>query len=153
MISVLWNKWKFPLWLNKWSACYFPPFLTLLQQVKNKGLWACAKLLQSCPTLCNSSPPRSSVHGILQAVILEWVAMPASGDYIPQVLHRPNFLWDLFISERGILRCLLCLWLYLFTYVFVSFYFSCIVILFSIYLGWLNFLCGLELSLCTSLFI
>ena len=79
--------------------------------------------------------------------------MPASGDYIPQVLLRPNFLWDLFISERGILRCLLCLWLYLFTYVFVSFYFSCIVILFSIYLGWLNFLCGLELSLCTSLFI
>ena len=32
---------------------------------------------QSCPTLCNpmdSSPPGSSVHGILQAKILEWVA-------------------------------------------------------------------------------
>ena len=38
-----------------------------------------AKLLQSCPTLCNSmecSPPGSSVHEILQARILEWVAMP-----------------------------------------------------------------------------
>ena len=59
--------------------------------------------------------------------------MPAAGDYIPQVLHRPNFLWDVFISERGILRCLLCFWLYLITYVFVSFCFLCIVvILFSI---------------------
>ena len=40
-----------------------------------------AKLLQSCPTLCNPmdhSPPGSSVHGILQARILEWVAMPSS---------------------------------------------------------------------------
>ena len=36
---------------------------------------------QSCPTLCNPmdcSPPGSSVHGILQARILEWVAMPSS---------------------------------------------------------------------------
>ena len=38
-----------------------------------------AKLLQSCLTLCNPmdcSPPGSSVHGILQARILEWVAQP-----------------------------------------------------------------------------
>ena len=36
---------------------------------------------QSCPTLCNPmdySPPGSSVHGILQARILEWVAIPFS---------------------------------------------------------------------------
>ena len=40
-----------------------------------------AKLLQSCPTLCNPmdySPPGSSVHGILQARILEWVAISLS---------------------------------------------------------------------------
>ena len=40
-----------------------------------------AKSLQSCPTLCDPmdcSPPGSSVHGILQARILEWVAMPFS---------------------------------------------------------------------------
>ena len=40
-----------------------------------------AELLQSCPTLCNpmnSSPPGSSVHGILQTRILEWVVMPSS---------------------------------------------------------------------------
>ena len=40
-----------------------------------------AQLLQSRLTLCdpvNHSPPGSSVHGILQARILEWVAMPSS---------------------------------------------------------------------------
>ena len=37
---------------------------------------------QSCPILCDPmdcSPPGSSVHGILQARILEWAAMPFSG--------------------------------------------------------------------------
>ena len=36
---------------------------------------------QSCPTLCNPmdcSPPGSSVHGIFQARILEWVAISYS---------------------------------------------------------------------------
>ena len=40
-----------------------------------------AKSLQSCPTLCDPvacSPPGSSVHGILQARILEWATMPSS---------------------------------------------------------------------------
>ena len=38
---------------------------------------------QSCLTLCNPvdcSPPGSSVHGILQARILERVAIPSPGD-------------------------------------------------------------------------
>ena len=37
-------------------------------------------VIQSCLTLCNPmdcSPPGSSVHGILQVRILEWVAMPS----------------------------------------------------------------------------
>ena len=41
-----------------------------------------AKSLQSCPTLCDTmdhSPPESSVRGILQARILEWVAISSSG--------------------------------------------------------------------------
>ena len=40
-----------------------------------------AKSLQSCPTLCDlmdCSPPGFSVRGILQARILEWVAMSSS---------------------------------------------------------------------------
>ena len=44
-------------------------------------MYTCAKSLQSYLTLCDSadcSPPGSSVPGILQARILEWVAMPCS---------------------------------------------------------------------------
>ena len=40
-----------------------------------------AKLLQSCPVICNSvdhSPPGFSVHAILQVGILEWVAISFS---------------------------------------------------------------------------
>jgi len=37
-----------------------------------------AKSLQSCLTLFSSSPPGSSVHGILQARILEWAALTSS---------------------------------------------------------------------------
>ena len=42
---------------------------------------AAAKSRQSCPTLCDpidSSPAGSSVHGILQARTLEWVAISSS---------------------------------------------------------------------------
>ena len=42
---------------------------------------AAAKSLQSCPTLCDpkdSSPPGTSVPGILQARVLEWVAISFS---------------------------------------------------------------------------
>ena len=42
---------------------------------------AAAKLLQSCPTLCDpidGSPPGSPVPGILQAKTLEWVAISFS---------------------------------------------------------------------------
>ena len=42
---------------------------------------AAAKSLQSCLTLCDpidSSPPGSAVPGILQARILEWVAISFS---------------------------------------------------------------------------
>ena len=42
---------------------------------------AAAKSLQSCLTLCDpidGSPPGSSVHGILQARVLEWVAISFS---------------------------------------------------------------------------
>ena len=42
---------------------------------------AAAKSLQSCPTLCNprdGSPPGSPVPGILQARIVEWVAISLS---------------------------------------------------------------------------
>ena len=47
----------------------------------NSAAAAAAKLLQSCPTLCDpidGSSLGSSVPGILQARILEWVAISFS---------------------------------------------------------------------------
>ena len=46
-------------------------------------MYATAKSLQSCPTLCNSidgGPPGSPVPGILQARTLEWVAISFSNN-------------------------------------------------------------------------
>ena len=60
---------------------------------------AAAKLLQSCPTLCDpidSSPPASSVPGILQERTLEWVAISFSNAWKWKVkvksLSRVRFL-------------------------------------------------------------
>ena len=55
-----------------------------------------AKSPQSCLTLRDTmdcSPPGFSVHGILQASILEWVAMPSSGD-LPDPGIEPASLWS-----------------------------------------------------------
>ena len=46
-----------------------------------KRISVCAKSLQLCTALCDPmdcSPSDSSVHGILQARILEWIAIPFS---------------------------------------------------------------------------
>ena len=48
------------------------------------GRLAAAKSHQSCPTLCDpidSSPPGSTVPGILQARTLEWVAISFSNEW------------------------------------------------------------------------
>ena len=42
-----------------------------------------SEIAQSCPTLCNPmdcSLPGSSIHGIFQARVLEWIAIPSPGD-------------------------------------------------------------------------
>ena len=60
-----------------WNSYHVP-----CDKVKNEKKVLVA---QSCLTLCDpvdcSSPPGSSVHGILQAIILEWVAIPFSEGY------------------------------------------------------------------------
>ena len=51
------------------------------KQILSMGTCICAKSLQSCRTLCNlmdCSPPGSSILGILQAGIPEWVAILSS---------------------------------------------------------------------------
>ena len=54
---------------------------------------AAAASLQSCPTLCDpidGSPPGSPVPGILQARILEWVAISCWGG---QIIQTAVFAW------------------------------------------------------------
>ena len=79
-----WKKQLQTIWLTK--VC-LPKYTnssddsTTNKQTKTtqlKNVCVCAQL---CPTLCNPtdySPPGSSVHGILQARILEWVAISVS---------------------------------------------------------------------------
>ena len=70
----------------------------------------CVLVTQLCLTLCDPmdcSPPGSSVHGILQARILEWVAIPFSGIFLTQglnlsFLHYRQILYHL--SHRGSLK-------------------------------------------------
>ena len=61
------------------------------KQIRDDG-YCTVLVTQSCPTLCNSldrSPPGSSVHGIRQARILEWIAIPFSrGSSQPRVWTR-----------------------------------------------------------------
>ena len=44
------------------------------------------KVAQSCPTLCD--PMDDTVHGILQARILEWVAFPFIGVNKHKIRHE-----------------------------------------------------------------
>ena len=63
-----------------------------------------SEVAQSCPTLCDPvdcSPPGSSVHGILQAGILEWVTISFSrGSSRPRIEPRsPSLQADALTSE------------------------------------------------------
>ena len=63
------RNWDY-IMLQSWTFVFFFSFVSMLVLVA-----------QSCLTLCDSadcSLPGSSVHGILQARILEWVAIPFS---------------------------------------------------------------------------
>ena len=58
---------------QRWAAC----ISSLLSTVKKEKVW----VTQLCLILCDPmdyNPPDSSVHGILQARLLEWVAIPFS---------------------------------------------------------------------------
>jgi len=64
---------------------------------------AAAKLLQSCPTLCDpidSSPPGSTIPGILQARTLEWVAISGEALYSQQKQDQE-------LTVAQIMNCLL----------------------------------------------
>ena len=70
----------------------------------------CVLVAQSCLTLCNPmeySPPGSSVHGTLQARILEWVAIPFSrGSSWPrdqtQVSHISGWFFTIWATREAL---------------------------------------------------
>ena len=86
----------------------------------------CAKSLQSYSTLCYSmdcSPPGSSILGVLQAKLLEWVAMPSRSSsqcrdqtHVPwssciagelftaEPLGKSLWMWELDIKEGWMLK-------------------------------------------------
>ena len=91
LIALWWTKWKGKP--RRRGYLYRYGWLTLLYNRNEhntvKQLWEMKVLIaQSCLTLCDPvdySLPSSSVHGILQAWILEWVAIPFSrGSFQPR---------------------------------------------------------------------
>ena len=90
----------FPILLNKFHYENFPIYTNCMK----------VKVLvdQSCLTLCSPmdcSPLGSSVHGILQTKILEWVTVPSSrGIFLtqesnPGLLHCMQILYS--VSHQG----------------------------------------------------
>ena len=70
--------------LRHFNHCHSEVQKILFQNITWCVRGACFKLLQLYLTVCNSvdcSPPGSSVHGILQARTLQWVAMPCSSGF------------------------------------------------------------------------
>ena len=66
----------FQAWILEWAAISFSNAWKWKVKVKSQS-----EVAQSCPTLSNPmdcSPPGSSVHGILQARVLEWGAIAFS---------------------------------------------------------------------------
>ena len=70
---------KLPYFIVVAQVCFGTVYKVKLET----GTADAAKSLQSCPTLCDpidGSPPGSSVHGICQAGVLEWLAIAFSRD-------------------------------------------------------------------------
>ena len=79
-------------WWNILSSSFFKLGHSVCHHNKHHNN-TCAKLLYSCPTLCDPvdcSLPASSVHGILQARILQWVANSFSRGIFPTQGSNPG---------------------------------------------------------------
>ena len=102
------------------------------------------KVTQLCPTLCDPmdcSLPGSSVHGILQARILEWLAIPFSrGSSWPRDRTQVSHIVGRFFTVWTTREALLLVLLFLFT-LFLSFsnsdlFYSCLCILYNVLFSW-----------------
>ena len=111
--GVIFNQRVFE-WINEWMTWLFSgeklnyerafrvtPMKNFVQSlVKVKE----SEVAQLCPTLCDPmdcSPPGSSIHGILQARVLEWVAIsfsrwssrPRDWTWVSRIVGRRFAIW------------------------------------------------------------
>ena len=91
----------------KYSSVYMsiPNCLQFLPSILPAAAAAAAKSLQSCPTLCgliDGSPPGSLVPGILQARMLEWVAISFSNAWKQKVKVKSLSCVWLFATPRTV---------------------------------------------------
>ena len=95
------NSWNFKA-NSKLSVWQQPP-----DNLRNEVKWS--EVTQLCPTLCDPvdcSPPGSSVHGILQARVLEWVTISFSRGsswprYRTQVSHIGGRCFNLWATREA----------------------------------------------------
>ena len=104
-ILLVGNKLVEPLWRRVWRFLktqntelpYDPAILCLhIYSVTSE-------VAQSCPTLCDPmdcSLPSSSVHGIFQAIVLEWVAISFSNIYPEGTIIQKDTCTPMFIAAR-----------------------------------------------------
>ena len=87
----------------------FPISVYLMKRINKCVKWS--EVAQSCPTLCDPvgcSPPGSSTHGILQARILEWVAIsfsswssrPRDQTQVSRIADRCFNLWATWEAKK-----------------------------------------------------
>ena len=79
MASLL--PWSYSVWVNTNSAFYINSIVGCQHFTIKRSIYCRCSVTKLCPTLCNPrdcGPSGFSIHGILQAKILEWVSIPFS---------------------------------------------------------------------------
>ena len=99
--SICQQIWKTQQWSQDWKRSVFIPIPKKFNSVQFTSV------TQSCPTLCNLMGyrlPGSSVHGIFQAIVLEWIAISFSrGSSQPRDRTRVSRIVDTLyrLSHQG----------------------------------------------------
>ena len=98
-----WSQRTFCAWFMSFKICwglFWGPSIWLILINYLIYTWKKVLVTQSCPTLCNTldyRPPGSSVHGILQARMLEWVAISSSNIHLRHIF----LVWGYNIEQLG----------------------------------------------------
>ena len=103
--STCWGATK-PMSHNYWPQTLEPTLFNRISHPNETSVCVRAGSLQLCLTLCDPvdcSPLGSSVHGILQATVLVWVAVPSSrGSSQPRAWTCVSYISS---TGRKVLHC------------------------------------------------